>query len=222
MRRIRNAANIQPRSSDVCVLVAPPLGRARVWASFHLPAAWLRAVGWECDFLAQQKGPRSDYERQIGMRSRAAYQRLARSGARVIRNVRRLDIAQALLDPTFKAFVLIAHHVEDKGKKRDDIELQDGLMPARELIALLDERNARGPFAFVWMVCRSDEFGKTLILTAPNVLPFSAPIPIVLPAAIETSAALVESLDGATPFDVAQQWAFARRFPAADHPEEQP
>src|SRR5215470_805204 len=95
MRRIRGAANILALPADVCVLVAPPLGRTRVWAAFHLPAAWLHAAGWDCDFLANGRRAgvsHREYERWIGTASRAAFQRLARSGARVTGRVRRRDV----------------------------------------------------------------------------------------------------------------------------------
>jgi hypothetical protein len=211
MRRIRNAANIQPQPSDVCVLVAPPLGRARVWAAFHLPAAWLRAAGWDCDYLTcQWRGwlSHAEYERRIGKSSRTAYQRLVGSGARVMRDVRWRDVEDAVFDPRTKAIVLIGHHT------KDGVELLDGVIPAHALMALLEARNARGPFPFVWLVCSSDNWAKAVVLIAPDVLPFSAPIQIELPAAIETCAAWIEGLDGATPFDVAKERAFARQFPS--------
>jgi hypothetical protein len=215
MRRIRGAANILPRPSDVCVLVAPPLGRTRVWAAFHLPAAWLRAAGWGCDFL--ESGRRAgvshrEYERWAGAASRAAYQRLVRSGARVTGRVRRREVEAALIDPTVKAIILIAHHVKDD--MTDGVELLDGVIPAHVLTSLLERRNARGPFPFAWLVCSSQDRSNAIILTAPDVLPFSAPMRLELSAAIETCAVWIEGLDGATPFDVAQQRAFARQFPS--------
>lgn len=215
MRRIRGAANILPLPEDVCVLVAPPLGRARVWAAFHLPAAWLQAAGWDCDFLADGRRAgvsHREYERWIGTASRAAYQRLARSGARVTGSVRRRDVEAALLDPMVKAIILIAHHVKDG--VTDGVELLDGVIPAHGLTSLLEARNARGPFPFAWLVCASQDRSTAIVLTAPDVLPFSAPMRVELSAAIETCAAWIEGLDGATPFDVAQQRAFARQFPA--------
>jgi hypothetical protein len=211
MRRIRNAANIQPRPSDVCVLVAPPLGRARAWGAFHLPPAWLRAAGWDCDYLAcQWRGGLShyEYERRLGMTSRTAYQRLVQSGARVTRDVRRRDVEDAVLDPRTRAVVLIGHHT------RDGVELQDGVIPAHALKSLLEARNAHGAFPFVWLVCSSDNWARAVVLIAPDVLPFSAPIQMELPGAIETCAAWIEGLDGATPFDVAKERAFARQFPS--------
>lgn len=215
MRRVRGTANLLPRPSDVCVLVAPPLGRARVWAAFHLPDAWLRAAGWDCDFLAN--GRRAgvshlEYERSVGTASRAAYQRLVHSGARVMGRVRRRDVEAALLDPAVKAIILIAHHV--KGGVTDGLELLDGVVPAHTLWSMLEARNARGPFPFTWLVCSSQDRAAAIVLTAPDVLPFSAPMRVELSAAIETCASWVEALDGHTPFDVAQQRAFARQFPA--------
>jgi hypothetical protein len=219
MRRIRGAANILAQPSDVCVLVAPPLGRARVWAAFHLPAAWLRAAGWDCDFLANGRRAgvsRREYERWIGTASRTAYQRLRRSGARVTGNARWRDVEAAVRDTSVRAIILIAHHVKDQ--VTDGVELLDGVIPAHALTSLLEERNARGPFPFAWLVCASQDRSNAIILTAPDVLPFSAPMRVELSAAIETCAAWIEGLDGTTPFDVAQQRAFARQFPS-DTPE---
>jgi hypothetical protein len=215
MRRIRGAANILPQPADVCVLVAPPLGRARVWAAFHLPAAWLRAAGWDCDFLANGRRAgvsHREYERWVGAASRTAFQGLRRSGARVIGHVRRCDVEAAVRDPAVRAIILIAHHV--RGDVTDGVELLDGVIPAHVLTSLLEERNASGPFPFAWLVCASQDRSNAIILTAPDVLPFSAPMRVELPAAIDTCAAWIEGLDGATPFDVAQQRAFARQFPS--------
>ncbi len=154
MRRVRGAANVLPRPSDVCVLVAPPLGRARVWAAFHLPDAWLHAAGWKCDFLANGRRAgvsHREYERWVGTASRAAYQRLVRSGARVTGRVRRRDVEAALADPAVRAIILIAHHV--KGDATDGVELLDGVVPAHALTSMLEARNALGPFPFAWLVC---------------------------------------------------------------------
>jgi hypothetical protein len=221
MRRIRGASNVLVRPPDVCVLVAPPLSRARVWAAFHLPAAWLHAAGWECDFLANGRRARvsyREYERGIGAASRAAYQRLARSGARVTGDVRRRDVEAAVRDPAVRAIILIAHHV--KKETTNGVELLDEVIPAHDLTLLLEERNAGGPFPFAWLVCASQDRSNAIVLTAPDVLPFSAPMRVELSAAIETCAAWIEGLDGETPFDVAQQRAFARQFPseAAEKP----
>ena len=142
------------------------------------------------------------------MTSRTAYQRLVQSGARVTRDVRRRDVEDAVLDPRTRAVVLIGHHT------RDGVELQDGVIPAHALKSLLEARNAHGAFPFVWLVCSSDNWARAVVLIAPDVLPFSAPIQMELPGAIETCAAWIEGLDGATPFDVAKERAFARQFPS--------
>jgi hypothetical protein len=212
MHRLEETDKVQPLPAAVHVLVAPPLGRVRVWAAFHLPAACLRAMNWECDYLACQRTESSyrAYEQEVGMSARAAYRRLTQTGARVTRSVRRKHLEAAIGAPEMQALVIVGHRVGD------GIELADSVMPGSHLISLLQARQRQGPFCFVWVVCESEDWRREVVSVAPDILPFSPPLRMRLDQACGNLVRWIEELDGQTPFALAQQRALVRQWPS-DH-----
>jgi hypothetical protein len=192
--------------AGVCVLVAPPLTAGRVWAAFHLPRAFLRVAGRPSDYLARQRRKWSyrDYERRLGGPARRAYDRLAATGAHVTADARGHDLEAAFASLATRAIIIVGHYIAG------GIELADGIMPGQAVMKLWRARLTRGTLDFTWIACLPDTRDVAIVSEAPDTFPFSAPLLMPLPTALQSVAWWVEGLDGRTPFDVARQRALVR------------
>jgi hypothetical protein len=201
-----NAIAEPPLPVGVRVLVAPPLTAGRVWAEFHLPPMCLRLAGWASDYLVGQRRTWSyrDYERRVGGPARRAYDRLAATGAHVIAGARRRDIEDAFSNLTTRAIIIVGHYTAG------GIEMADTIMPGHAVMALWRMRRARGTLDFTWIACLPDTGAGAIVSEAPDTFPFSAPLLMPLPTALQSVAWWIEGLDGRTPFDVARQRALVR------------
>jgi hypothetical protein len=195
-----------PLPAGVRVLIAPPLTAGRVWAGFHLPRMCLRLAGWPSDYLAGQRRTWSyrDYEKRLGGPARRAYDRLAATGAHVTADATRHDLEDAFASPTTRAIIVVGHYTAG------GIELADGIMPGHVVMALWRVRGTRGTLDFTSIACLPDIRTGAIVSEAPDTFPFSAPLLMPLPTALQSIAWWIEGLDGRTPLDVARQRALVR------------